>query len=41
MNQNALKKQAALAALEYVEHDSIVGVGTGSTIEFFIEGLAG
>jgi ribose 5-phosphate isomerase A len=40
MDQNALKKQAALAALEYVEHDSIVGVGTGSTIGFFIEGLA-
>jgi ribose 5-phosphate isomerase A len=40
MNQNLLKQQAAQAALKYIEHDSIVGVGTGSTVDFFIEALA-
>ncbi|ALS99499.1 ribose-5-phosphate isomerase RpiA [Lacimicrobium alkaliphilum] len=40
MDQNQLKQAAALAALEYVQQDSIVGVGTGSTVAFFIEGLA-
>lgn len=41
MNQDELKKAAALAALEYVEDGSIVGVGTGSTVNHFIDGLAG
>ena len=40
MNQDELKKAAALAALEYVEEGSIVGVGTGSTVNHFIDGLA-
>lgn len=40
MTQNDLKKQAALAALNYIENDSVIGVGTGSTVNFFIEGLA-
>lgn len=40
MDQNALKQQAAKAALEYIEDDTIVGVGTGSTVNFFIEALA-
>ncbi len=40
MNQDALKKAAALAALDYVTDNSIVGVGTGSTVNFFIDGLA-
>lgn len=40
MNQNELKKAAALAALDFIEDDSIVGVGTGSTVGYFIEGLA-
>ena len=40
MNQNTLKKQAAEAALQYIEEDSIVGVGTGSTVNFFIDALA-
>lgn len=35
-----LKQQAAQAAIEYVETDSIIGVGTGSTVNFFIEALA-
>ena len=34
------KRAAARAALEHVEPGSIVGVGTGSTAEHFIEGLA-
>src|SRR5665213_1310877 len=37
---NALKKAAAEAALQYVEDDTIVGVGTGSTVNFFIDALA-
>jgi ribose 5-phosphate isomerase A len=40
MTQDEQKKQAAEAALVYVEDDSIVGVGTGSTVNFFIEALA-
>jgi ribose 5-phosphate isomerase A len=38
--QDAMKKQAAEAALAYVE-DGIVGVGTGSTVNHFIDALAG
>ena len=38
--QDQLKKQVAEAALAYVEEDTIVGVGTGSTANFFIDGLA-
>ncbi len=40
MNQDTLKKQAAEAALQYVQEDTIVGVGTGSTVNFFIDSLA-
>lgn len=40
MDQNQLKKMAALAALGYVKKDMIVGVGTGSTVNFFIDALA-
>lgn len=39
--QDQLKQQAAQSALEYVEVGSIVGVGTGSTVNFFIDALAG
>jgi ribose 5-phosphate isomerase A len=39
MDQDALKKQAAEAALDYVE-GGIVGVGTGSTVNHFIDFLA-
>ncbi|MEG3157528.1 ribose-5-phosphate isomerase RpiA [Lysobacter zhanggongensis] len=35
------KRQAALKAIEYVERDSIIGVGTGSTVAYFIEALGG
>jgi ribose 5-phosphate isomerase A len=40
MTQDALKRAAAAAALKEVPEDAIVGVGTGSTVNFFIEGLA-
>jgi ribose 5-phosphate isomerase A len=40
MDANALKKAAAEAALAYVKDDSVVGVGTGSTVNHFIEALA-
>lgn len=45
MNQDALKQQVAEAALEAIEgglaRDSIVGIGTGSTTNLFIDALAG
>ncbi|HXG28471.1 MAG TPA: ribose-5-phosphate isomerase RpiA [Nevskiales bacterium] len=37
MDKEALKRQAAAAALAYVEDDQIIGVGTGSTVNHFIE----
>jgi len=37
---DALKKAAAEAALQYIETDAVVGVGTGSTVHFFINALA-
>ena len=40
MTQDEMKKAAAYAALPYVEKDSIVGVGTGSTVNHFIDALA-
>ncbi|AHK80049.1 ribose 5-phosphate isomerase [Ectothiorhodospira haloalkaliphila] len=40
-NADQLKKAAAEAALQYVEDDMIVGVGTGSTANHFIDLLAG
>ncbi|MCC2637491.1 MAG: ribose-5-phosphate isomerase [Moraxellaceae bacterium] len=40
MDQNALKKAVAEAALAHVEPGEILGVGTGSTANFFIEALA-
>jgi len=40
MTQDEMKKAVSDAALEYVESGSIVGVGTGSTANFFIDGLA-
>ncbi len=38
-NSNALKQQAAEAAIAYVE-GGIIGVGTGSTVNYFIDALA-
>jgi ribose 5-phosphate isomerase A len=41
MNQDEMKKASAQAALEYVEPGMIVGIGTGSTANHFIDLLAG
>ncbi len=40
MDKEALKRQAAEAALAYIEDDQLVGVGTGSTVNHFIDLLA-
>ena len=40
MSSDEMKKRAAEAALEYVEDHTVVGVGTGSTVNHFIEALA-
>ena len=40
MSQDDLKRAVAQAAIEYVPFDCIVGVGTGSTANFFIDELA-
>lgn len=40
MTQDEMKKAAALKALEFIEKDTIVGVGTGSTVNYFIDALA-
>ncbi len=44
MNQDQLKSAVAQAAIDYIQpkldNDSIVGVGTGSTANFFIDHLA-
>ncbi len=40
MTQDELKQAVAKAAIEYVEDNTIVGVGTGSTANYFIDFLA-
>ncbi|MDX8409223.1 MAG: ribose-5-phosphate isomerase RpiA [Mariprofundales bacterium] len=40
MTQDEMKEKVAEAALAYVEADTIVGVGTGSTANKFIDALA-
>ncbi len=40
MSQESLKREAAEAAMEYVRNISIIGVGTGSTVNHFIDCLA-
>ena len=40
ISQDDLKRAVAQAAIEYVPADCIVGVGTGSTANFFIDELA-
>ncbi|MGD8312190.1 MAG: ribose-5-phosphate isomerase RpiA [Gammaproteobacteria bacterium] len=40
MTQDEMKKMAAEAALEYVEAGTIIGIGTGSTANHFIDLLA-
>lgn len=40
MDQNAKKQAVGRAAIKYVEPDTIIGVGTGSTVNYFIDALA-
>ncbi len=40
MTQDLQKQRAAEAALGFVRDDEVVGIGTGSTVNFFIEALA-
>lgn len=40
MTADEMKKQAAWAALEHINTDGVVGVGTGSTVNHFIDALA-
>ena len=40
MSQDMEKRLAAEAALAYLEDDSVIGVGTGSTVNYFIDALA-
>lgn len=40
MSKETGKQRSAERALGYVEEGSVVGVGTGSTVRYFIEGLA-
>ena len=39
MNQDRQKKEAAEAALEFISSGDVIGVGTGSTTNFFIDAL--
>jgi ribose 5-phosphate isomerase A len=41
MTQDEMKKMVAEAALEYVEPGTVIGIGTGSTANHFIDCLAG
>ncbi len=40
MTQDEMKKNAAWAALNYIPRNTVVGVGTGSTVNHFIDALA-
>ncbi len=40
MTQDDKKRAAAQAALAYVKNDDVIGVGTGSTVDYFIAALA-
>jgi ribose 5-phosphate isomerase A len=39
MNQDQLKQRAAEAALDYIADGAVVGVGTGATVNYFIDAL--
>jgi ribose 5-phosphate isomerase A len=41
MNQDQMKQRAAEAALACLRDGTVIGVGTGSTVNFFIDALAG
>ena len=40
MKQDEKKLRAAEAALQFIDYDVVVGVGTGSTVNYFIDALA-
>ncbi|MCI5851027.1 MAG: ribose-5-phosphate isomerase RpiA [Sutterellaceae bacterium] len=40
MDQNELKKAAGKRAVSFVREGKVLGVGTGSTVDFFIDALA-
>lgn len=40
MNADQLKQQAARAALAHVAEDTVLGIGTGSTVDHFIDAMA-
>ena len=40
MTQDEMKKAVAAAAIDYVEAGTVVGIGTGSTANYFIDELA-
>ncbi|MDX1412187.1 MAG: ribose 5-phosphate isomerase A, partial [Nitrospirales bacterium] len=39
-SQDIQKKAAAERALEFISNNSVVGLGTGSTVKYLLEGLA-
>lgn len=39
MDKESLKKAAAEAALAFIQPDMVIGVGTGSTVNYFIDAL--
>jgi ribose 5-phosphate isomerase A len=41
MTQDELKQMVAREALKHVVEDAVIGVGSGSTVDFFIDALAG
>ncbi|MCR3754888.1 MAG: ribose-5-phosphate isomerase A [Candidatus Westeberhardia cardiocondylae] len=40
LKQEKLKKMVAWSALQYIRSNSIIGVGTGSTVSYFIDALS-
>jgi ribose 5-phosphate isomerase A len=40
IDKEAAKKRAAKAALDFIEQEMVIGVGTGSTVNYFIDALA-
>ena len=40
INKEVGKKSAALRALDFIEQDMVLGVGSGSTVDYFIAALA-
>ena len=41
MSADTLKKMVAEAAIDYIRPGDLIGVGTGSTVDYFINALAG